>query len=267
MSPSAQTNLERLQNQQLVSVATISSESEIPPISPQSVVLDGLFGSGLTRPLSGLPEKIVRTINQSGATVIAIDIPSGLFGEDNSGNDLNKVIRATYTLTFQFPKLSFFFPEHDALLGQWEVLPIGLHPDAITSVESSYKLIDEEMASGLINKRKKFSHKGTYGHALLIAGSYGKMGPQCLPQSMPSRRNWPADNACAALGLSDYPVQRSGSNDLDRPIGPHVYRVPGAVGLFCCWRWAGIDKKVIPDAPCTTCWLHRLKRWYSMQMP
>ncbi len=180
MSPSAQTNLERLQNQQLVSVATISSESEIPPISPQSVVLDGLFGSGLTRPLSGLPEKIVRTINQSGATVIAIDIPSGLFGEDNSGNDLNKVVRATYTLTFQFPKLSFFFPEHDALLGQWEVLPIGLHPDAITSVESSYKLIDEEMASGLINKRKKFSHKGTYGHALLIAGSYGKMGAAVL---------------------------------------------------------------------------------------
>ncbi|HEX7584230.1 MAG TPA: NAD(P)H-hydrate dehydratase, partial [Prolixibacteraceae bacterium] len=124
--------------------------------------------------------EIVRHINHSGAKVIAIDIPSGLFGEDNSQNDLSDVIRASQTLTFQFPKLSFLFPENDLFVGDWEVLPIGLHPEAILQTESKYFDLVGTFISGTLKKRAKFSHKGTYGHALLIAGSYGKMGASVL---------------------------------------------------------------------------------------
>ncbi|MDO8927721.1 MAG: NAD(P)H-hydrate epimerase, partial [Bacteroidota bacterium] len=97
-------NLIRLQKQNKVPVKIIDSEESIPEIPSEIVVVDGLFGSGLNKQLDGLAEKIVRKINLSGAIIISIDIPSGLFGEDNSNNNLSAVIKANHTLTFQFPK-------------------------------------------------------------------------------------------------------------------------------------------------------------------
>ncbi|WP_321287106.1 NAD(P)H-hydrate dehydratase [uncultured Sunxiuqinia sp.] len=173
-------NWDRLINQDKVRLTVIQEKDLIPDIPAESVVLDGLFGSGLSRKLEGLPLQIVQKINASKAKVVAIDIPSGLFGEDNSENDLKNMVHADYTLTFQFPKLSFFFPEHEKILGEWEVLPIGLHPDAISQTESPlHYLTEQEIAKSLVD-RDKFSHKGTYGHALLIAGSYGKIGAAVL---------------------------------------------------------------------------------------
>ncbi len=173
-------NLIRLQKQNKVPVKIIDSEESIPEIPSEVIVVDGLFGSGLNKPLDGLAEKIVRKINLSGSTVISIDIPSGLFGEDNSNNNLSAVIKANNTLTFQFPKISFFFPENYQFTGGWEVLPIGLSPEAIVQTESNYFYLTKEFISGKLKKREKFSHKGTFGHALLIAGSYGKMGAAVL---------------------------------------------------------------------------------------
>ncbi|WP_159520867.1 NAD(P)H-hydrate dehydratase [Sunxiuqinia indica] len=173
-------NRTRLEDQNKVSLTVIQEEDLIPDIPADTVVLDGLFGSGLSRKLEGLPLQIVQKINASEATVVTIDIPSGLFGEDNSENNLKNIVHADYTLTFQFPKLSFFFPEHEKILGEWDVLPIGLHPEAISQTESPFHyLTKQETANRLIN-RDKFSHKGTYGHALLIAGSYGKIGAAVL---------------------------------------------------------------------------------------
>ena len=173
-------NWQRLVEQGKVDLFTISDENDFPVFEGNELLLDGLFGSGLSRPLNGIAEQLVARINQSGCPVIAIDIPSGLFGEDNSQNDLSKAIRASHTFTFQFPKLSFFFPEHDEILGDWEVLPIGLHPAAIEQFQTPYFFLTESFISEKIVRRKKFSHKGTYGHALLIAGSYGKMGAAVL---------------------------------------------------------------------------------------
>lgn len=173
-------NWARLEEQKLVELKEISTEGEIPEIPAGTTVIDGLFGSGLNKPLEGLAAKIVQKINQSGATIVSIDIPSGLFGEDNSHNDFHSVIKATFTLTFQFPKLSFLFPENEQFVGQWKVLPIGLHPEAILQTESNVFFLNRDFVSGKITKRGKFSHKGTYGHALLIAGSYGKMGAAVL---------------------------------------------------------------------------------------
>lgn len=174
------TNWQRLEEQNQVILKKINSEDDIPEIPPETIVIDGLFGSGLNKPLEGLAAQIVKNINQSGATIISIDIPSGLFGEDNSQNNLSAIVRANFTLTFQFPKLSFLFPENEQFVGQWKVLPIGLHPEAIRATESKMFFLDRDFVSGKITKREKFSHKGTFGHALLIAGSYGKMGAAVL---------------------------------------------------------------------------------------
>lgn len=173
-------NWKRLEEQNKVLLKKINSEDFIPEISSDTIVIDGLFGSGLNKPLEGLAAKIVQRINQSGATVISIDIPSGLFGEDNTSNNPSGIIRATHTLTFQFPKLSFLFPENAPFVGEWTVLPIGLHAEAINQTESKSYFLTKTFISGRIKKRGKFSHKGTYGHAFLIAGSYGKMGASVL---------------------------------------------------------------------------------------
>lgn len=173
-------SLNRLEKQGKVKISVIDSDSSIPEIPSDAVVLDGLFGSGLNRPLEGIAEKIVAQINSSGALVVAIDMPSGLFCEDNSHNDLSKVVIAAFTLSFQFPKLSFFFPEHSGILGKWEVLPIGLHRDAIEQINTPFNYLSKDRILGLIKQREKFSHKGNYGHALLISGSYGKMGAAIL---------------------------------------------------------------------------------------
>ena len=173
-------NWKRLEEQNRVVLKKIDSEDSIPEISSDTIVIDGLFGSGLNKPLERLAKKIVQQINQSGATVVSIDIPSGLFGEDNTQNNPSGIIRASHTLTFQFPKLSFLFPENAQFIGDWTVLPIGLHPEAINKTESKFYFLTKTFISEKIRKRGKFSHKGTYGHALLIAGSYGKMGASVL---------------------------------------------------------------------------------------
>lgn len=173
-------NLEQLKAQNKVPVKEISTEEQIPEIPAGSIVIDGLFGSGLNKPIAGPAKQLVQKINQSGAKIISIDIPSGLFGENNTPNDLSAIVRATYTLTFQFPKISFLFPENEPFTGHWEVIPIGLHFRAIEQTESNSFFLSKEYISGKIKVRSKFSHKGTYGHALLIAGSYGKMGAAVL---------------------------------------------------------------------------------------
>ena len=186
-------NWQRLENQKKVKLSKISSLSEFPEISLTDIIIDGLFGSGLTRPLDGLADGIVQKINavkishhpsqsrvMTKNMVISIDIPSGLMGEDNSENILENIIQADITLTFQFPKIGFFFAENEKFTGVWEVLPIRLHPDGIAQTLTDFFLIEKEEIQQIIQKRSRFGHKGTYGHALLIAGSYGKMGAAVL---------------------------------------------------------------------------------------
>lgn len=153
---------------------------EPPTLTDRDVVIDGLFGSGLNRPLTGGFAAMVNYINQSEAEVVAIDIPSGLFGEDNRKNDSEAIIKASLTLTFGFPKLAFLFPENEQYVGEWKILDIGIHPDAIYETASPYSLVTEEDISYSLKSRKRFAHKGTFGHALLIAGSKGKMGAALL---------------------------------------------------------------------------------------
>jgi len=144
-----------------------------------TLLIDALFGSGLSKPLEGKYRHLVELINKTKGIKIAIDIPSGLYADKLVGNK-DAVVSADYTLSFEFPKLSFLFPENEHLVGNWQVLPIGLHPDLIKSEPCKNFLVEFEDVKAILKPRGRFSHKGTFGHTLLIGGSYGKIGASVL---------------------------------------------------------------------------------------
>ncbi|HBI81439.1 MAG TPA: bifunctional ADP-dependent NAD(P)H-hydrate dehydratase/NAD(P)H-hydrate epimerase [Bacteroidales bacterium] len=172
-------NLERLKG--LTSeVHLIKNHSDFPAILPGDLVIDALYGSGLSRPVEGMAAQLIEHINSSHAKVISIDIPSGLFGEANPFPNTNPVIKADYCLSFQFPKLAFFMPENEQFVKQWAVLHIGLHPLAIENTPTSYFYTVANSIRAELFRLSTFAHKGTFGHALVLAGSYGMMGAACL---------------------------------------------------------------------------------------
>lgn len=178
LSADCQTNYKRLEDINF-SVCHIRKSEDIPVIAPDTVIVDAIFGSGLSRPVEGLPAQVIKALNQVPAMRIAIDTPSGLFGEDNADNT-GVIFQADHSLTIQFPNISFFMPENSPYAGQWHIMPIGLHPKAIEKTASPYYLLEDADIRQIINKRDKFAHKGHFGHALLIAGSYGKTGAAVL---------------------------------------------------------------------------------------
>ncbi len=174
-SPDFVVNRKRLEEVN-ISVQEIDS---LPNFQTYDIIVDAIFGSGLSRPVDGKLAEIIKAINQSDATRIAIDIPSGLFAEDNSLNS-GAIVQADYTLSFQFPKLSFLFPENEIFVGHFEVFDIGIHPDYIKNTATPYfYTLPEDFDSKMLN-RNTFSHKGIFGHALLFTGSEGKMGASIL---------------------------------------------------------------------------------------
>lgn len=171
------TNATRLQrSKQLVS---IDSRNDFPDLSNDDVVIDALFGSGLSRPLSGLHEELVEYLNNIRTNAkIAVDIPSGLFAEQESNN--MTVFNADWTICFQIPKLSFFLPQNAPLCGEIEFVNIGLDALAIHQQETQHYLVNQEMIRGLLKTRDRFMHKGQAGRAVITAGAFGKMGAAVL---------------------------------------------------------------------------------------
>lgn len=170
-------NLSRLQSCS-TQIELLEEENGFPSISPSDIVIDALFGNGLNRPLGGLAQALVEHINHSKARVIAIDLPSGLFADKSSQG--NTIIKAAITLTFQMMKLAFLLPENAKYTGEVQVLDIGLSPTYYHQTSSCYEVIEAESILPFLPPRKPFSHKGTYGNAALIAGSYGMMGAAVL---------------------------------------------------------------------------------------
>jgi NAD(P)H-hydrate epimerase len=181
-----QTNLQRL-HEITTDIHFIQSEEFFPEINKDDVVIDALYGSGLNRPLKDLSAALVKFINQSSSNIIAIDVPSGMF-IDKSSKD-NPVIKAHATLTFQCFKLCFLVAENAEYIGSLKVLDIGLLPQFLETISSSWEILEETDIKKIYKPRKPFSHKGTYGHALIIAGNKGKLGAAVL-----------ATNACIRTG-------------------------------------------------------------------
>jgi hydroxyethylthiazole kinase-like uncharacterized protein yjeF len=157
----------------------LKSEDEFPEIKFGDFVVDAMFGVGLNRPLPDWVAGLVRHINASGAFVLAIDMPSGLMA-DAAVEDLKSIVRASYTITFQAPKMTFYLPGTAPFVGDLQILDIGLDAEFLEQASAVAELISKPEARALYTPRQRFTHKGTYGHALIIGGSYGKIGSVCL---------------------------------------------------------------------------------------
>ncbi|PWJ39259.1 NAD(P)H-hydrate dehydratase [Sediminitomix flava] len=161
-----------------IKIIRLDENSKHPELGEQDIIIDAIFGSGLNRPIRGFTACLIQHLNDSAALKVSIDIPSGLFC-DNFNADEN-IFRADHTLSFQFPKLSFMLPQNHVYVGEWAIKDIGLHKEKIEHLPTSFFFIDQDYISSILKTRKKFDHKGTYGHALLVGGSYGKIGAVVL---------------------------------------------------------------------------------------
>ena len=223
ISPDSVVNRQRLEAQNKVSISEISQESDFPEIRKQEVIIDALFGSGLSRPLEGLSASLVKHINASGNRIISIDIPSGLQGEYNIRSAEVSIIKASHTLSFEFPKRSFFYAENAIYTGDWHIIPIGLHPHIIQEKHTLFHYLTFGDIQRKYRKRARFSHKGSFGHACLIAGSFGMMGAAIL-----------AARACmkAGVGLLTTHVPRAGYPIIQGAVPESIFDIDPSDQVF-----------------------------------
>ncbi|MES2394742.1 MAG: NAD(P)H-hydrate epimerase, partial [Bacteroidota bacterium] len=177
-------NLQRLSALKTISIQEINAVSDLHLKSFQDegipeVIIDSILGSGLNKPVDGLIAEVISFINQQPSPVISIDIPSGLYC-DQLNEATDHIVKASFTLSFQFPKLSFMFPETAGYIGEFTVLDIGLHRDHINHAQTKNYFITKNDVRVFLKTRSKIAHKGVFGHALLIVGGYGKMGAAVL---------------------------------------------------------------------------------------
>ncbi len=176
-------------------VRYIESSQDIPALRHNEVIIDAILGSGLSRPADGIVQQVIEQINRSPATVISVDIASGLYTDrPNAPNDV--IIEPDYTVTFQLPKLAFMLPNNGRYVGDWQFVDIRLHKRFIDKAPTPYYFTQAQDARLLLKKRNRYAHKGTFGHALLLAGSYGKIGAAVL-----------AAKACIRSGVGLLTVQ------------------------------------------------------------
>ena len=180
LSPDCDINRQRLLSTYPDSLKELKDTFIVPIISDKTILVDGLFGSGLSRPLTGIFAQAVQWINQTGCKIVAIDIPSGLSGEENKQTEESIIVKANLTLSLQFPKLSFLMAENAPYVGNWKVLHIGIHPVAVANTSTNLFYLEQKDIIPLLKKREKFSHKGIFGHALIVAGSKGMAGSSVL---------------------------------------------------------------------------------------
>lgn len=167
----------------------LGAHDQLPEIDQQDIVIDAIFGIGLDRPMSDWVAKLIDQINENKAFTLAVDIPSGMFMRANPYAE-GSIIQANFVLSFQAPKLPFFLPTTGVYVNQWEVLDIGLDMEFLMEQDTPYHLIGKQEVLPMYLPREKFAHKGDYGHALIIGGSYGKIGAVQL-----------AVNACMRSGV------------------------------------------------------------------
>lgn len=169
-------------------LSLINGPDDLPEVGSSVIIIDAIFGSGLNCTPDGNVREIIEKVNTIPASILSIDIPSGLFS-DVVTEQTKSVIRAQTTLCLQIPRQSFFYPEYEPFTGNWIVIDIGLDPDEISKAGAKAFVPEHNDITFLQPQRPIFGHKGTFGHALLLCGSYGKAGAAIL-----------AANACLRSG-------------------------------------------------------------------
>ncbi|OYP68270.1 NAD(P)H-hydrate dehydratase [Prevotella sp. P2-180] len=209
LSDDCKKNRDRLKDvKQAASFVVVTEEFDPPTLDAQTLVVDGLFGSGLNKPLTGGFASLVKYVNTSPAKVVSIDIPSGLMTESNEYNVKSNIMKADVTLTLQQPKLSFLFPENQQFIGHVEVLDIGISQEGIDKTDAQFYILEKSDITPCLKRRDPFAHKGSMGHALLVAGSRGMAGAAML-----------AAKACLRTGVGKVTVHTPACNTLPLQIG------------------------------------------------
>lgn len=172
-------NYDRIKNVTKDWPILLSCAEDFSPIDANDIIVDAVFGIGINRPVDDWVKGLFNHFRASRAYTLAIDIPSGLY-TDKLPSDPEAVVTAGYTLSFQTPKLVFFLPETAKYTVQWEVIDIGIDQEFLYKAETEADLIGKHEVLPIYKPRQKFSNKGTYGHSLIIGGSYGKIGAVTL---------------------------------------------------------------------------------------
>ncbi|MDX2002002.1 MAG: NAD(P)H-hydrate dehydratase [Chitinophagales bacterium] len=193
-SPDCAINAQRLG----ASIEIIVDAADFPKLAEDVLIIDALFGTGLSKPIQGIVVDLISYLNQLPNRRIAVDMPSGLMTD---GPSSGVIIKAHRTLAFQLPKLSFLMPDNAAFVGDWSVLDIGLSKTFIKEVNTPFYYTTAEDIQ--LKQRAKYSHKGTYGHALIIGGSIGKIGAAVLSTEACLRAGSGLVSCCApSVGLN-----------------------------------------------------------------
>lgn len=177
-SEDAQINLNRLKEISGIEIKDFDEAKNIR-FTKNAVIIDAVFGSGLNRNIEGKAYEIINFLNGINARKISIDIPSGLFADENI-NENSSVFKADDTLSFQFWKQSFLHPETGKYTGAVHILDIGLSGKYIHNTETDQYIICEKLIQQFYKPRNEFSHKGTYGKTCIVGGSFGKIGAVVL---------------------------------------------------------------------------------------
>ncbi|WP_109832186.1 NAD(P)H-hydrate dehydratase [Reichenbachiella versicolor] len=185
----------------------ITSRKNFPELGQYNVVIDAIFGSGLSRPVTGVYADLITCINQSELKVVSVDIASGLGSSDKVEN--GEIIRANQTISFQVPKLPFFLPENDSFCGRVSIVDIGLDQGFVNNLPSKMYQTTPEFIASILKSRSKYVHKGQMGRDLIIAGSKGKIGASIL-----------ASHSClkSGAGLLTVAVPKCGTNVLQTAL-------------------------------------------------
>lgn len=149
------------------------------PSCENKIIIDALFGSGLSRPIEGIYKDLVVFLNGQNTTSVSVDIASGLFADQPMTKDAI-AFEPDFTISFQVPKLVFFLPECHQNVGEWKIVDIGLNQFFIHECTTSYHLTSHEDVKPLLPVRQKFTHKNNVGRLMMVAGSKGKMGAAIL---------------------------------------------------------------------------------------
>ena len=173
-------NEKRLTSIKKATLVELENMDQFPPLTDHEIVIDAIFGIGLNKPIHGIYSQVIKKINEQAGNVISIDIPSGLMADTSSMANFGSIIKATHTLSFEVVKLAFMMAENAEFVGQFYILPIGLNQHFIQSFHASPELVELSMIRAILRPRKLFAHKGDFGHAVIIAGSYGKIGAAIL---------------------------------------------------------------------------------------
>jgi hydroxyethylthiazole kinase-like uncharacterized protein yjeF len=169
-------NLKKLQK--VIPLIEIKTNEDFPDES-SPIIIDAMLGSGLNKPLMGDYKKLVEQLNGLKKTIVSVDVPTGFFTEGEVKRE-SAAIKANLVITFQQPKINFLLPESGPFIDCWEVVNIGIDEKFVQSLDSPYQFVTEKDIRWLIRSRHKFSNKGTYGHALIIAGQAKTMGAALL---------------------------------------------------------------------------------------